>query len=635
MGKTVEESERKLQLIQNRFADMEGEELFDTISQLEKRAQLDVSDMKRYNYGFKHFFPDAEEGIIPEFDMELLKEKNKACIQVFISLRHRLGELGLLDKSSVDINGNELTNDLRLSQIMEEFNGAYETLYHYKQRQRRLENPYESVSHIDANISRMSTMYMFEESRTSYQDLLLYLLDKLFTMRLKRYKGNCCRQILTGDGYKTRAFEPVMETQEFVYSVTQKEDKFDMWCKMTSKSGAVKEAVKHLNDCVDLQFPELKKNRHTWSFKNGIFMSKVPTDDPKKFTCQFLPYGSDEYNELDPTIVSAKYFDKEFDPYDSLEDWYDIPTPHMQKVIDYQGFTEEVSRWMYIFIGRLLYDVGDLDCWQVIPFFKGIAGSGKSTLICKVVKKFYDADDVRVLSNNSEKKFGLWSIYDGFIFISPEIKGDICLEQAEFQSIVSGEDISIARKNEKAICIQWKTPGILGGNEMPGWKDNSGSIIRRLVTFQFLRKVKDADPTLDLKLEDEIPAILCKCSRAYLDAASKYSDVDIWNVVPDYFKTIQKQISMVTNSLHHFLGSEKCLFGKDLCVPQSIFVRSFNNHCIENNLGRYKFHPDFYAGPFGARDIEVRNDTVTWNGKLYQNQPIIFGTDLSAEIIDE
>lgn len=635
MGKTVEESERKLQLIQNRFCDMEADELFDTISQLEKRAQLDVSDMRLYNYGIKHFFPDVGEGQIPEFDMELLKEKNKACIQVFISLRHRLGELGLLDKSSVDINGNELTNDLRLSQIMEEFNGAYETLYHYKQRQRRLENPYESVSQIDANISRMSTMYMFEESRTSYQDLLLYLLDKLFTMRLKRYKGNCCRQILTSDGYKTRAYEPVMETQEFVYSVTQKEDKFDMWCKMTSKSGSVKEAVKHLNDCVDLQFPELKKNRHTWSFKNGIFRSKVPTDDPKKFTCQFISYGSDEYNELDPTIVSAKYFDKEFDPYDSLEDWYDIPTPHMQKVIDYQGFNEEVSRWMYIFIGRLLYDVGDLDCWQVIPFFKGIAGSGKSTLICKVVKKFYDADDVRVLSNNSEKKFGLWSIYDGFIFISPEIKGDICLEQAEFQSIVSGEDISIARKNEKAICIQWKTPGILGGNEMPGWKDNSGSIIRRLVTFQFLRKVKDADPTLDIKLEDEIPAILCKCSRAYLEAASKYSDVDIWNVLPDYFKTIQKQISMVTNSLHHFLGSEKCLFGKDLCVPQSIFVRSFNNHCIENNLGRYKFHPDFYAGPFGARDIEVRNDTVTWNGKLYQNQPIIFGTDLSAEIIDE
>lgn len=635
MGKT-EDTERKMQIIQNRFAEMSEEELFDTIASLEKRARLDETDMKHdslYNFGFHHFFPDMEEAVPKNIDMELLKEKNKACIHVFISLRHRLNELGLLDKSSFDINGNEMTNDLRLSRILEEYNGAYEMIYYYTRRRLRLENPYE-VAPIDTNIARMTTMYMFDEARTSYQDLLLYLLDKIFTMRMKRYKGNCCKQILTPEGFKTRAYEPVMQIQEFVYSVTQKEDKFDMWCKLTGKSGSVKDAVKHLGDCVDLQFPELKKNRQVWSFRNGLFCAKIPTEDGK-WTCKFLPYGSDDYNELDPTVISAKYFDKEFRLYEDLTDWYQIPTPHMQKVIDYQGFSEEVSRWMYIFIGRLLYDVGEMDCWQVIPFFKGIAGSGKSTLICKVVKKFYDSDDVRVLSNNSEKKFGLWSIYDGFIFISPEIKGDICLEQAEFQSIVSGEDISIARKNEKAISIQWKTPGILGGNEMPGWKDNSGSIIRRLVTFQFLRKVKEADPTLDIKLDEELPAILCKCARAYLEASVKYADVDIWNVLPDYFKNIQKQISMVTNPLQHFLGSEKCMFSKDMVVPQSVFVRSFNNHCIENNLGRYKFHPDFYAGPFGNRDLEVKIDTVTWNGKLYQNQPIIFGVDLAAESLDD
>lgn len=632
---STEESERKMQSIQNRFSDMGEDALFETITGLEKRARLDETDMNHdslHNFGFWHFFQtDADESIPKNIDMAVLVEKNKLCIQVLISLRHRLSELGLLDSSSVDINGNEMSNELRIARVMEEFNGAYEMIYHYVRRRQRLENPYE-VASSDSNISRLSTMYLAEESRTGYQDLLLYLFEKLFTMRLKRYKGYCCRQILTVDGYKTRAFEQVMPVQEFVYSVTQKEDKFDMWCKMTSKGTAVKDAVKHLTDCIDLQFPELKKNRHTWSFTNGIFMGTTE-EDP--YACKFLPYGSEGYDALDPTIVSSKYFDKEFNTYEDTPDWYDIPTPNMHKVMAYQGFSPDVCRWMYIFIGRLLYDVGELDCWQVIPFFKGIAGSGKSTLICKVVKKFYDADDVRVLSNNSEKKFGLWSIYDGFIFISPEIKGDICLEQAEFQSIVSGEDLSIARKNEKALSLQWKTPGILGGNEMPGWKDNSGSIIRRLVTFQFLKKVKDADPTLDTKLEDEIPAILCKCTRAYLQAAKEHSGVDIWNVLPDYFKMIQKQISMVTNPLHHFLGSEKCLFGSDASVPQSVFVRAFNNHCIENNLGRFKFHPDFYAAPFGARDIEVRNDTVTWHGKMFQNQPIIYGLDLSAELIDD
>ena len=62
------------------------------------------------------------------------------------------------------------------------------------------------------------------------------------------------------------------------------------------------------------------------------------------------------------------------------------------------------------------------------------------------------------LSNNIEKKFGLSAIKDSFMFIAPEVKGDLALEQAEFQSIVSGEDVSIAVKNKTAVSIEWKVP---------------------------------------------------------------------------------------------------------------------------------------------------------------------------------
>ena len=42
-----------------------------------------------------------------------------------------------------------------------------------------------------------------------------------------------------------------------------------------------------------------------------------------------------------------------------------------------------------------------------MPFFKGIARSGKSTAINDVFKQFYEIEDVKTLSNNVEKKFGL------------------------------------------------------------------------------------------------------------------------------------------------------------------------------------------------------------------------------------
>jgi len=51
------------------------------------------------------------------------------------------------------------------------------------------------------------------------------------------------------------------------------------------------------------------------------------------------------------------------------------------------------------------------------------------------------------------------------MFIAPEVKGDLQLEQAEFQSVVSGEDVSFAVKHEKAKSFEWKTLGVLGGND--------------------------------------------------------------------------------------------------------------------------------------------------------------------------
>jgi hypothetical protein len=215
------------------------------------------------------------------------------------------------------------------------------------------------------------------------------------------------------------------------------------------------------------------------------------------------------------------------------------------------------------------------------------------------------------------------------MFISPEIKEDLQLEQAEFQSIVSGEDVSVARKNETPLCLQWRTPGILGGNQVPGFKDNSGSVLRRTVAWNCGRQVSEdiADPHLEHKLDLEIPNILCKCLRAYLEYSHLYSGKDIWSILPTYFKTIKSQIAQVTSTIHHFLSCDEIRFGKDLYIPQKVFVEKFNEHCRRNNLGTPRFTPDFYAGAFSARELEVRQDSRLYRGQPYSTQHFIFGVD--------
>ena len=550
------------------------------------------------------------------FEHEHVVQRKKQYVNNLRIVISRVDVLAANKTSSTDVNGDECALEYRVRRLIDDRNELFNQYTCWVNRYARINTPTLAIDNTDKSLKD-------EDSKISpYQDILLFLLTRAATERYRRYRDQCCVQIRN-----TRAWRPVKDIKEFVYDETQKEDNPEMWKNLTSRGTLVGDVVRHLSNCKDIQFPEIKKDRHVWSFQNGLLVGKDWDESTSQHRIKFYDYTSRDFRELDPTIVSCKYFDLPFDPYDSLEDWYDIPTPHMQCVLDYQRFDADVCKWTYVFMGRLCFDVNELDGWQVIPFLKGIARSGKSTLITKVARKFYECEDVATLSNNIEKKFGLQSIYKGFMFISPEIKGDLQLEQAEFQSLVSGEDLSVARKNEMAVSVQWKTPGILGGNEVPNWKDNSGSILRRLATWNFSRQVADADPHLDEKLEKEIPAILCKCLRAYLDYSKKYADKDIWNVLPKYFKQVQNQVATVTNSLQHFLCSEKFRFGATLFVPQKVFVSRFNQHCRDNNLGNYKFNQDFYAGPFSSRDLEVRVDALQYNGSSYASQPFIFGID--------
>ena len=534
----------------------------------------------------------------------------------------------------MDINASEMKISARINRLIDMADDAYETVFRYQRQYERINHPTYTPVNPDSNHSLFGCSTIDLEDISPYQQLLFALFNETYVNNIRRYKGQCCKQIMTVDQQYTKAWKPIMGIGDFVYTVAQKETRFLLWKNLTSKASNAREAIKYMSECRDMQFPEIVKNRHVWSFKNGLFVGKEWEPSEGRYVARFYPYESSKYRCLDPTIVSAKYFDKHFNDYSHVDNWCDIPTPHFQSILDYQKFDGEIGNWMYVMGGRLCFDVGDLDSWQVIPFLKGIARSGKSTLITKVFKKFYESDDVRTLSNNIERKFGLSSIYDGFMFIAPEVKGDLCLEQAEFQSLVSGEDVSIAQKYEKARSIEWKTPGMLGGNEIPNWKDNSGSVLRRLLTWNFSKQVKDADPHMDEKLDKELPIILLKCVRAYLEYSRKYSGVDIWNCVPKYFKQVQTQVAMVTNTLQNFLASEKVKYSDDLFVPQKIFIQIFNQHCQENNLGKVKFNPDFYAGPFSSRDLEVRTEAITYKGRAYASQPVVFGVDVIEETLE-
>ena len=203
------------------------------------------------------------------------------------------------------------------------------------------------------------------------------------------------------------------------------------------------------------------------------------------------------------------------------------------------------------------------------------------------------------------------------------------IDQAEFQEIVSGGKININIKHKASVMVQWTAPGMLGGNENPGFVDNASSIQRRVVVTRFDQKVENVVTDLNHQLENEISEILKSCNQHYLRYVKSNHNMDIWKWLPPYFLETQKIMASASNSLHAFLDSSLLIKKDTKFIPMSIFFRHFNDFCKENNFTKPKINVDFYRSPFQKFGVKVVTKAKTrYAGILYKNDSILYGIDL-------
>ena len=256
-----------------------------------------------------------------------------------------------------------------------------------------------------------------------------------------------------------------------------------------------------------------------------------------------------------------------------------------------------------------------------------------STIVLKVCKNLYEALDVGILSNNIEKKFGISAFYDKNLVVAPEIRNDLAIEQAEFQSIVSGEDIQVNVKHKKAFSVEWTVPGVLAGNEVPNWADSAGSIQRRIVVFEFTKTVRNGDMKLGEKLNAELPNIIQKCNRAYLEKARAHSDVNVWTVLPSYFIKARNALAQATNSVEAFLASTDLRLDTEAFMPIKDFQDALKEFEIRNNLQPKRNARAAFHEPFEKFGLRIAQETKTYRG-CTQCLEYIFGVDLARTHVD-
>ena len=427
----------------------------------------------------------------------------------------------------------------------------------------------------------------------SHQKLFLILINIFYLKKYKKVNDIVYKEIYSGP-HNTHAWEHYDTILSAVHNECTMTKSSTNWTLMTVTNNNDKNISHLLEKTHDPRFPTLYKQRSVFSFQNGIYFCLAKLSGLEQYMDSneplFIEYNSAEYKQIPSDIISAKYHDNPFDINNTN-------TPLLDKILEDQELTEDVRKWVYILLGRCLYNLCDLDEWQVIPFFIGYAGTGKSTIL-NLFKMIYDNEDVGILSNNFQTTFGLSDIYDKWLWIGPEIKQDLKIDQAEFQEMVSGGNINVNIKHEKSKQVKWRIPGILAGNENPGFVDNSDSIGRRILPIRFDHKIQKPNPNMQEDIKKELPQIIHKINTLYLEYAHKYRGQGIWDIVPQTFVTNRDLMVAATNPFVAFLTSDKVVLDKTTRTPLDKVRDEFEQYRIKCNFGKSRWTREFYKPKF-------------------------------------
>ena len=354
--------------------------------------------------------------------------------------------------------------------------------------------------------------------------------------------------------------------------------------------------------CGDAYCPPIVSNKSIFSFSNGVWDLRCVAAARKNgyagdVPCgEFTPYPLPVGHPLTRgRHVAGKHFDVPF-PVDRL----DLPRSQLhcngmrdifaaQGLVDVQAGDRFSEYDLFLgFYARMFFDLNELEEWQALLMLEGRPLTGKSTA-AHFVAGTYDPNDVAVLSNNMEDKFGMQAILasDSKIFIGPEIKGDFCGNMAEMQSLISGDEMAVAVKNKSVHRSKPKITGMLFGNSRPRFDgDPHGAVARRIISVRFDLPIPLQDGNLKDRLEADRPLIMIAAVKTLVDMLAIAGKRDVWSIVP---LAVTQRRCETTNPLVGFLHSGSLrLFTdaqrvgvdpQDFSMPMTNFKQAYNGWC--------------------------------------------------------
>jgi len=268
---------------------------------------------------------------------------------------------------------------------------------------------------------------------------------------------------------------------------------------------------------------------------------------------------------------------------------------------------------------------------------QGVAGTGKSTIL-RLIRSFYAPGDVGIIPNNIEPVFGLSAVYQKLVILCFELRSDFGLNPALMQTMMSGEPMTIQVKFKTAIPdYEWKAPFAAAGNMNADWPDAQGAISRRWAIVAFDRTLERGDSKLMSKLLAEMPLLVQKCNRAYLEMVQRIKSHQAWDldasgrplVLHKYFHEQRDKLTRQIDSLMSCIleGGRLVRPGQMKDVPEDQvymrwddFLKEYERHCKSTGVKKLNMNSgDTYNTTFAKlkirRELHEMPDYEAGRGK--------------------
>ncbi|RLG73806.1 MAG: hypothetical protein DRO14_06335, partial [Thermoprotei archaeon] len=282
--------------------------------------------------------------------------------------------------------------------------------------------------------------------------------------------------------------------------------------------------------------------------------------------------------------------------------------PDVRKVYTDQHLAEDVICWLLgVGFGRLYFrklHVGDTndtpevpaggraggEDWQMVVFFHGPGGTGKSLIIRVAVYPFLISDYL-VLESNSEPMFALQNLPGRACWILPELKRNFSMPEGTFNSLIANEPMSWKGKFHGADNMTPNMHGVLAGNDPLPYTDDSRSTSRRTAIVVMPHEIPLAaqDPLLFKRITTttQLTAFLQCVTRLYLTLSRACPN--FWGSCPKYFIEQQELHQADSNPVISFM--RECddvavghidLLRAHYYVPVRDFKTRLNAYCKED-----------------------------------------------------